>query len=68
VSALYQRLAARRGKKRALMAVAHSIVVSAFSMLSRNESSHEAPPTLTNVAGTISSTGLRNGLSGWGIV
>ena len=37
LSALYQRLAARRGKKRAIMAVAHSIVVSAFHMLSRNE-------------------------------
>jgi transposase len=38
LSALDHRLAARRGKKRAIMAVAHSIVVSAFSMLSRNES------------------------------
>jgi len=37
LSALYHRLAARRGKKRAIMAVAHSIVVSAFQMLSRNE-------------------------------
>lgn len=37
LSALYHRLAARRGKKRAIMAVAHSIVVSAFHMLSRNE-------------------------------
>jgi transposase len=37
LSALYGRLAARRGKKRAIMAVAHSIVVSAFHMLSRNE-------------------------------
>jgi hypothetical protein len=41
LSALYQRLAARRGKKRAIVAVAHSIVVSAFHMLSRNESSRE---------------------------
>jgi transposase len=41
LSALYHRLAARRGKKRAIMAVAHSIVVSAFYMLSRNESYHE---------------------------
>jgi transposase len=41
LSALYQRLAARRGKKRAIMAVAHSIVVSAFHMLSRNESFRE---------------------------
>ena len=41
LSTLYQRLAARRGKKRAIMAVAHSIVVSAFSMLSRNEPYHE---------------------------
>jgi len=37
LSALYHRLAARRGKKRAIMAVAHSIVVSAFHMLSRNQ-------------------------------
>jgi transposase len=37
LSALYQRLAARRGKKRAIMAVAHAIVVSAFHMLSRHE-------------------------------
>jgi transposase len=37
VSALYHRLAARRGKKRAIIAVAHSIVVSAFHMLSRHE-------------------------------
>jgi transposase len=37
LSTLYQRLAARRGKKRAIMAVAHSMVVSAFYMLSRHE-------------------------------
>jgi transposase len=41
LSVLYQRSAARRGKKRAIMAVAHSIVISAFYMLSRNESYHE---------------------------
>jgi len=33
--ALYNRLAARRGKKRAIMAVAHSILVSAWSMLKK---------------------------------
>jgi transposase len=38
---LYQRLAARRGKKRAIMAVAHAIVVSAFHMLARHEAYHE---------------------------
>ena len=37
LSAFYHRLAARRGKKRAIMAVAHSIVVRAFHMLTRNE-------------------------------
>jgi len=37
VSALYRRLAARRGKRRAILAVAHSIMVSVFHMLSRNE-------------------------------
>jgi transposase len=37
LSSLYQRLAARRGKKRAIIAVAHAMVVSAFHMLSRHE-------------------------------
>ena len=41
LSALYQRLTARRGKKRAMMAVAHAIVVSAFHMLSRQEPYHD---------------------------
>jgi transposase len=41
MSALPQRLAARRGKTRAIMAAAHSIVVSAFHRLSRQEPSHE---------------------------
>jgi transposase len=35
--AFYNRLAARREQKRAIMAVVHSIVVSAFHMLTRNE-------------------------------
>jgi transposase len=37
LSTFYQRLAARRGKKRAIMAVARSMVVSAFHRLSRHE-------------------------------
>jgi transposase len=37
VSAFYHRLAARRGKKRAIIAVAHAIVVSAFHRLIRDE-------------------------------
>src|SRR6266436_8056339 len=37
LSALYHRLAARRGKPRAIIAVAHSIMRSVFHMLSRNE-------------------------------
>jgi transposase len=41
LSAMYHRLAARRGKKRAILAVAHAIVVSAFHMLSRNEPDRE---------------------------
>jgi hypothetical protein len=41
LSALYHRLAARRGKKRAIIAVAHSLVRSAFHMLSRHEPYHE---------------------------
>jgi transposase len=41
LSALFHRLAARRGRKRAIMAVAHSILVSAYHRLSRNEPYHE---------------------------
>jgi transposase len=41
LSALYQRLAARRGKKRAILAVAHALVASAFDMLSHHECYHE---------------------------
>jgi hypothetical protein len=37
-------LAARRGKKRAIVAVAHAMVVSAFHMLSRNEPYQELGP------------------------
>jgi transposase len=40
-SALYQCLAARRGKKRAIIAVAHAIMVSVFHKLSRQESYRE---------------------------
>ena len=36
-SALYHRLAARRGKKRAIIAVAHSMLVSFYHMLSRRQ-------------------------------
>jgi transposase len=41
VSALYHRLAARRGKQRAIIAVAHSIVVSALHLLIRDAPSRE---------------------------
>lgn len=37
LSALYHRLAARRGKKRALIAVGHAILVIAYYLLSRQE-------------------------------
>jgi transposase len=37
LSALYQRLAARRGKNRAIVAVAHALMCSVFHMLSRQE-------------------------------
>ena len=42
--ALSQRLAARRGKTRAIMAVAYALVVSAFHRLSRHEASREWGP------------------------
>jgi transposase len=41
LSALYQRLAARRGKNRAIIAVAHAMMRSVFHMLSRQEPYHE---------------------------
>lgn len=37
LSAMYRRLVGRRGKKRALVAVAHAILVSVYHMLSRRE-------------------------------
>jgi transposase len=42
LSAQYRRLAARRGKKRAILAVAHSIVVMAYYMIQRKEPYREA--------------------------
>jgi transposase len=44
-SAWYQRLAARRGSKRAIMAVAHAMVVRAFPRLSRHEPDHDLGAT-----------------------
>jgi transposase len=41
LSAQFKRLAARRGPKRALMAVAHSMLVIAYSMLKTGHSYHE---------------------------
>ena len=41
VSAFYRGLATRRGKRRAILAVAHSIMFSVFHMLVRNEPSRE---------------------------
>jgi len=41
LSALYRRIAARRGAKRAVMAVAHALLVIAFHMLKRGENYRE---------------------------
>jgi transposase len=41
LSALFRRLAARRGNKRATMAVGHAILVIAFHLLKRSENYHE---------------------------
>ena len=45
LSAVYPRLATRRGKERAILAVAHAIVVSACHRLSRNEPDRELGAT-----------------------
>ena len=42
LSAQYRRLAARRGKKRAIMAVAHSLLIMAYYMIQRQEPYREA--------------------------
>jgi hypothetical protein len=42
LSAQYRRLATRRGKKRAMMAVAHARLIMAYSMLQRQEPYREA--------------------------
>lgn len=41
LAAQYHRLAARRGRKKAIMAVAHSILVIAYHMINRKESYHD---------------------------
>jgi len=41
LAAQYQRLAARRGKKKAIMAVAHSIMVIAYHLIQRHEDYRE---------------------------
>jgi transposase len=42
LSAQYRRLSTRRGKKRAILAVAHSMLVMAYYMIQRQEPYHEA--------------------------
>jgi transposase len=42
LAAQYRRLASRRGKRKAIMALAHSILVMAYHMLSRHEPYREA--------------------------
>jgi len=44
-AAQYRRLAARRGKKRAMIAVAHSLIISAYHMLKRGTDYHDLGPT-----------------------
>ncbi len=41
LAAQYRRLIGRRGKRRALVAVAHSMLVSAYHMLKRHQAYHE---------------------------
>ena len=45
VATLFRRLAARRGKQRAIIAVAHSILVSVFYILVRHEPYRELGAT-----------------------
>ncbi len=45
LAAQFARLSARRGRGRAAVAVAHSILVSAYYMLQRDEPYHDLGPT-----------------------
>ena len=44
LAALYRRLAQRRGKKRAILAVAHSLLRSVYFMLTRHQPYHDLGP------------------------
>jgi transposase len=57
LQALYHRIAARRGKKRAIIAVAHSIVISGWHMLTKNEPYHE--PAATSLTEKQKATALK---------
>jgi hypothetical protein len=48
LAAQYARIASRRGAKRAAVAVAHSILVSAYHMLRRGEPYHDLGPDWTS--------------------
>ena len=64
LSAQFKRLATRRGIKRALMAVAHSILIIAYTMIKRTQSYQELGPTtsigLTNSNSKATSYGDYN--------
>ena len=57
LAARFHRLAARKGKKRAIGAVAHPILVSRYDMLKHKEPSHEREPTCESVARRRMSSG-----------
>lgn len=59
LSALYRRIAARRGTKRAIMAVAHALLVIAYHLLRRKEDYRELGPDHFD---RINADGLRRSL------
>lgn len=58
LSAQFRRLAARRGIKRAVMAVAHTMLVIAYHMLKTGQSYHELGGTIWSRSTRISSNGI----------
>jgi len=65
LSAQFRRVAARRGNKRAIVALAHSIAVIAYHMLQRNQPYRELAPTIStrsnqNTLRSASSSAYRN--------
>jgi transposase len=65
VAAQYRRIAARRGKKRALIAVGHSVLVMIYHILTKRTPYRELGGTYFDASGTTSNAVSSTAWSGW---